>query len=183
MPKNKTNNRPVNIESTLHHWIEAYKIDNGYYRLRIRNLSPLINTKIEASNFEKTYNISIIRLERRHPNLLKRIPQYEEFPDTNTELRYHDIITVKGDTKAINKIMIRFRLGLLPLKPIANELQNNLINQEVGMTEVIVNPNSLLVGRRYKLGDYFNRYGIQLLALEQLPSSSTVTHVRLPSSL
>ena len=164
LPKNKTNNRPVNIESTLHHWIEAYKIDNGYYRLRIRNLSPLINTKIEASNFEKTYNISIIRLERRHPNLLKRIPQYEEFPDTNTELRYHDIITVKGDTKAINKIMIRFRLGLLPLKPIANELQNNLINQEVGMTEVIVNPNSLLVGRRYKLGDYFNRYGIQLLA-------------------
>jgi len=60
--------------------------------------------------------------------------------------------------------MIRFRLGLLPLKPIANELQNNLINQEVGMTEVIVNPNSDLVGRRYKLGDYFNRYGIQLLA-------------------
>jgi len=164
LPKNKTNNRPVNIESTLHHWIEAYKIDNGYYRLRIRNLSPLINTKIEASKFEKTYNISIIRLERRHPNLLKRISQYEEFPDTRTELRYHDIITVKGDTKAINELMIRFRLGLLPLKPIANELQNNLINQEVGMTEVIVNPNSDLVGRRYKLGDYFNRYGIQLLA-------------------
>ena len=164
LPKNKTNNRPVNIESTLHHWIESYKIDDGYYRLRIRSLSPLINTKIEASNFEIIYNISIIRLERRHPNVLKRIPQYEEFPDTNTELRYHDIITVKGDTKAINKIMIRFRLGLLPLKPIANELQNNLINQEVGMTEVIVNPNSLLVGRLYKLGDYFNRYGIQLLA-------------------
>ena len=164
LPKNKTNNRPVNIESTLHHWIESYKIDDGYYRLRIRSLSPLINTKIEASNFEIIYNISIIRLERRHPNVLKRIPQYEEFPDTNTELRYHDIITVKGDTKAINEIMIRFRLGLLPLKPIANELQNNLINQEVGMTEVIVNPNSDLVGRRYRLGDYFNRYGIQLLA-------------------
>lgn len=178
LPKNKTNNRPVNIESTLHHWIESYKIDDGYYRLRIRNLSPLINTKIENHNFEKLYHISIIRLERRHPNILKQISQFEEFPETNTELRYHDIITVKGDTKAINRLMIKFRLGLLPLKPITNELQNNLINQEVGMTEVIVNPNSILVGRRYKLGEYFNRYGIQLLAASRNNNPLTEKEIR-----
>lgn len=173
LPKNKTNNRPVNIESTLHHWIETYKIDSGYYRLRIRNMSPLINTKIKDWNFEKTYNTSIIRLKRRHPNTLKRIPEFQEFPSTSTELRYHDILTVKGNTEAINKLMITFRLGLLPLKPIANELKNNLINQEVGMTEVIVNPNSILVGRRYKLGDYFKRYGIQLLAASRNNSPLT----------
>ncbi len=164
LPKNKTNNKPINIETTLHNWIEAYKIDSGYYRLRIRNLSPLINTKLEDWNFEKDYNVSIIRLKRRHPNILKGIYDFEEFPSTSTELRYHDVITVKGDTEAINKLMIKFRLGLLPLEPITDELKNNLINQEVGMTEVIVNPNSILVGRRYKLGDYFKRYGIQLLA-------------------
>ena len=164
LPKNKTNNKPVNIETTLHKWIEAYKIDNDYYRLRIRSLSPLINTRIEDWHLEKDYNVSIIRLKRRHPSLLKGIHNFEEFPSTNTELRYHDILTVKGDTEAINKLMIKFRLGLLPLEPITDELKNNLINQEVGMTEVIVNPNSILVGRHYKIGDYFNRYGIQLLA-------------------
>lgn len=164
LPKNKTNNKPINIETTLHNWIEAYKIDSGYYRLRIRNLSPLINTRLEDWNFEKNYNVSIIRLKRRHPNILKGIHDFEEFPSTSTELRYHDVITVKGDTEAINRLMIKFRLGLLPLEPITDELKNNLINQEVGMTEVIVNPNSILVGRRYKLGDYFKRYGIQLLA-------------------
>ncbi|WP_242095042.1 SLC13 family permease [Aestuariivivens sediminicola] len=164
LPKNKTNNKPVNIETTLHKWIEAYKIDNDYYRLRIRSLSPLINTRIEDWHLEKEYNVSIIRLKRRHPSLLKGIHNFEEFPSTNTELRYHDILTVKGDTEAINKLMIKFRLGLLPLEPITDELKNNLINQEVGMTEVIVNPNSILVGRHYKIGDYFNRYGIQLLA-------------------
>ena len=127
-------------------------------------MSPLINTKIKKWKFEKEYDVSIIRLKRRHPNLLKGIHQFEEFPDPKTELRYHDIITVKGDTEAINKLMITFRLGLLPLEAITDELKNNLINQEVGMTEVIVNPNSMLVGRHYKLGDYFRRYGIQLLA-------------------
>ncbi|MDO5973976.1 SLC13 family permease [Flavivirga jejuensis] len=164
LPKNKTNNKPINIESTLHNWIEAYKIDSGYYRLRIRSLSPLINTKIEDWQFEKNYNVSIIRMKRRHPSVLKGINTFEEFPNPKTELYYHDILTVKGDTEAINKLMISFRLGLLPLEPITDELKHNLINQEVGMTEIIVNPNSILVGRRYKLGDYFKRYGIQLLA-------------------
>ncbi len=164
LPKNKTNNKPVDIESTLHHWIEAYKIDKGYYRLRIRLLSPLIDTKIEDWQFERKYKVSIIRLKRNHPSVLKGIHSYKEFPDPGTTLRYHDILTVKGDTEAINKLMITFRLGLLPLEPITDELKHNLINQEVGMTEVIVNPNSILVGRTYKLGDYFKRLGIQLLA-------------------
>jgi di/tricarboxylate transporter len=164
LPKNKTNNKPVNIETTLHKWIEAYKINDDYYRLRIRSLSPLINTKIEDWQLKKEYGITIIRIKRRHPNVLKGIHAFEEFPNQSTKLFYHDIITVKGETEAINKLMITFRLGLLPLEPITDELKHNLINQEVGMTEVIVNPNSILVGRKYKLGEYFKRYGIQLLA-------------------
>lgn len=164
LPKNKTNNKPVDIDSTFHKWIEAYKINEGYYRLRVRSVSPLIGTKLLKWNLEKTYSVSIIRIKRRHPNVIKGISQFEEFPNPNSELLYHDIITVKGNTEAINKLMIAFRLGLLPLEPVTDELKHNLINQEVGMTEVIVNPNSILVGRKYKLGDYFKRYGIQLLA-------------------
>lgn len=164
LPKNKTNNKPVDIETTFHKWIEAYKIDGDYYRLRVRSVSPLLDTHFGLWNFEKEYNVSILRLKRRHPNPLKGIPQFVEFPNNKTIFNYHDIITVKGDTEAINKLMITFRLGLLPLEPVTDELKNNLINQEVGMTEVIVNPNSMLVGRTYKLGDYFSRYGIQLLA-------------------
>lgn len=164
LPNNKTNNKPVDIESTFHKWIEAYKINDGYYRLRVRSISPFIGTKLNKWNLEKDYQISIIRIKRRHPNVMKGIPQFEEFPDPSTALLYHDIITVKGDTEAINKLMITFRLGLLPLEPVTDELKHNLINQEVGMTEVLVNPNSILVGRQYKLGDYFKRYGIQLLA-------------------
>ena len=164
LPKNQTNNKPVDIDSTLHNWIESYKIHNGYYRLRIRSLSPLINTSINDWNLEKEYNVIIIRLRRRHPNRLKGTQPFIEFPAPETEMRYHDIITVKGETEAINKLMIKFRLGLLPLEPINDELRHNLINQEVGMTEVLVTPKSFLVGRKIRLGNYFKRFGIQLLA-------------------
>ena len=163
LPKNQTNNKPVDIDSTIHNWIEAYKIEDDYYRLRIRSLSPLIGTTFSDWDFERKYNVKVIRLKRRHPNMLKGTRPFIEFPTPTDEMRYHDIITVKGETEAINRLMITFRLGLLPLEPIADELKHNLINQEVGMTEVLVTPKSFLVGRTIQLGNYFKRFGVQLL--------------------
>ncbi|WP_439152714.1 SLC13 family permease [Winogradskyella sp.] len=164
LPNNKTNNKPVDISTTLHKWIEAYKVDDDYYRLRIRSVSPLLNTKLGEWDFENTHKVSIIRIKRRHPNVLKGNNPFIEFPTNSTEFLYHDIITVKGDTEAINAIMIKFRLGLLPLEPIKDELKNNLINQEVGMAEVLVTPKSVLVGRKIRLGNFFKRFGVQLMA-------------------
>lgn len=164
LPKNKTNNKPINIDSTLHEWIKGYEIDNDYYQLRIRSVSPLINTKLSEWDLENKYHINIIRLKRRHPNRLKGTQPFIEFPENETDLRYHDIITVKGNTEDINKIMIEFRLGLIPKESAKTELRTNLINQEVGMSEVLIAPNSQLVGRKIKLKEYFKRYEIQLLA-------------------
>ena len=164
LPNNKTNNKPIDISTTVHKWIEAYKVHDDYYRLRIRSVSPLLHTKLGDWNFEKNHHISILRIKRRHPSVLKGHDPFIEFPDNSTEFMYHDIITVKGNTKAINALMIKFRLGLLPLEPIADELRNNLINQEVGMSEIIVTPKSVLVGRKIRLGIFFKRFGVQLMA-------------------
>ena len=165
LPSHKTKNRPINIESELHKWIEAYKVNDNYFRLRVRSPSVLIGTKIGDWDFEEKYNISIIRLKRRFPSLLQlSTPAFIEFPEDGTVFQYHDIITVKGDSEAINKLMITFRLALQPLEPINEELKSNLINQEVGMSEVIVTPKSVLVGRKIQLGDYLKKYNIQLLA-------------------
>ena len=164
LPSNKTNNKPVDISTTVHKWIEAYKIDDDYYRLRVRSVSPLLNTKIGDWDFENMHHVSILRIKRRHPSVIKRNDPFIEFPNPTTEFLYHDIITVKGDTEAINTLMITFRLGLLPLEPINDELKNNLINQEVGMAEVIVTPNSVLVGRKMRLGIFFERFNVQLMA-------------------
>jgi len=167
LPSNQTNNKPVDIGSTLHKWIEAYKVDDDYYRLRVRSVSPLLNTKIGKWDFEDSHNVSILRIQRRFRKRLKPKEDFIEFPNDDTQFLYHDIITVKGETEDINALMIRFRLGLLPLDPMEDEVRNNLINQEVGMSEVIVTPKSVLLGRKIRVGRYFKRFGVQLLAVSR----------------
>ncbi len=164
LPENTTENQPINIDSEMHEWIKNYSIDENIYRLRIRSMSPLLDTTIGTWNFEEKYNVSIIRLKRRKVNPLKGIKTFVEFPSTDTEMRYHDIITVKGETEAIDRFIIEFQLGILPFKNEDDNLKEEFINQEVGMAEMIVTPKSLFLGHNIPMGLYLEQVGIQLLA-------------------
>jgi di/tricarboxylate transporter len=164
LPAHRTNNRPIDPSETVHNWISAYQIDEGYYRLRIRSQSPFINTRIGDWDLEGNFGVSVIRLRRRHPNPIIGKMTFIELPEPETVMEYHDIITVQGETEGINRMMLKFRLGLLPLEPIADEMRNNLINHEVGMAEIIINPKSALIGQSLFVGAFFKQYGTQLIA-------------------
>ncbi|MBS9460884.1 SLC13 family permease [Flagellimonas sp. 389] len=165
LPKRQTNERPADIDAEMHKWISNYSIGDNLYRLRIRSMSPLIDTKIGDWNFESKYQIAVMRLKRRHPSPLhKRVPQFVELPEPDTEMRYHDIITVKGTPEAVDKLVLKFSLGVIPTPAEMDTLKNELINQEVGMAEMLLTPNSIFVGRTINLGNYLKRAGVQLLA-------------------
>nr|WP_299073977.1 SLC13 family permease [uncultured Allomuricauda sp.] len=165
LPKRKTNERPANIDAEMHKWIENYSIGDNLYRLRIRSMSPFINTRIGHWNFEEEHNISVMRLKRRHPSpLQQKVPQFVELPDPDTEMRYHDIITVEGEPEAVDKLVLKYNLGIVPTKAERDTLKNELINQEVGMAEMLITPNSVFVGKTINLGNYLKQAGVQLLA-------------------
>ncbi|WP_350284876.1 SLC13 family permease [uncultured Croceitalea sp.] len=165
LPKRQTNERPADIDAEMHKWIENYSIGDNLYRLRVRSMSPLINTKIGDWNFEQEHQVAVMRLKRRHPSpLQQKVPLFVELPDDATEMRYHDIITVKGAPKAVDKLVVRFSLGVIPTPAEKDTLKNELISQEVGMAEMLITPKSVFVGRTVNLGKYLKSSGVQLLA-------------------
>ncbi|MEO1484745.1 MAG: SLC13 family permease [Bacteroidota bacterium] len=164
LSSHRTQNKPMAIDQEMHKWIENYSIDDNIYRLRIRSMSQLIGTKVGDWDFEEKFNVSLMRLKRRHPNPLQKIPNFVEIPEDDTEMRYHDIITVKGESEDIGRFVMHFHLGVIPLAPEMDNLKKELITQEVGMAEMIVTPKSVLVGKRIALGQYLKQMDVQLLA-------------------
>ncbi|WP_420602893.1 SLC13 family permease [Flagellimonas sp.] len=164
LPNHRTKNKPMAIDQEMHKWMKNYSIGDNLYRLRIRSMSPLINTKVGEWGFEESYNVSLMRLKRRHPHPLQGIHQFVELPDSETEMRYHDIITIKGEVEDVDKFILKFHLGVIPLKPEKDALKQELINQEVGMAEMIITPKSVFVGKTVPLGHYLRQTGVQLLA-------------------
>lgn len=165
MPSNTTQEKPADINVEMHKWIENYSIGDNLYRLRIRSMSPLINTKIGDWSFEEEHRVSIMRLKRRHPSpLQQKVPLFVELPEPETEMRYHDIITVKGEASDVDKLVLKFSLGVIPTPAEMDTLRDELISQEVGMAEMFIAPNSVFVGRQINLGHYLRQTNVQLLA-------------------
>lgn len=124
-------------------------------------MSQLLNTRIEDWNLEEKYNVSIVRLRRRHSKPLKGHFRYVELPLQRTKLLYHDTMTVKGSTESVDKLILDFNLTIIPAP---QDLKDELINHEVGMAEMVVTPNSRLVGQTIAMGAYLEQTRIQLLA-------------------
>ncbi|MEM1322471.1 MAG: SLC13 family permease [Bacteroidota bacterium] len=163
LPSYKTKNRPVNIESELGRWVDTYNIDKNFWRLRLRSSSRLIDSLIRDWPFEEQYGVTVTRLRRKEAGLPHPASPYIEFPSPNTQFQRSDIITVRGEPEAIHRLMIDFNLALQPTESIEEALEDQVVSQELGMAEVIVTPKSIFVGRKLKLGEYFQRFGIQLL--------------------
>lgn len=164
LPSHRTDNKPIAIDREMHKWIANYSIGDNLYRLRIRSMSQLINTKIGDWDFEDGHRVSVMRLKRRHPSKLQGIHQFVEMPGPETEMRYHDIITVKGEPEDVDQLVLKYHLGVIPLDPDEEILKKELINQEVGMAEMIITPKSVFVGKTVPLGHYLKQAGVQLLA-------------------
>ena len=126
-------------------------------------MSPMIGTLLGAWNLESTYGVQALRLRRRHPLLREPGAGFVEFPAPETELRYHDILTVKGTPQAVDRLQRDCKLGVLPQPFSPEELKSEFINQEIGMAQMLITPNSYFVGRRVAMGAYLEKYGIQLL--------------------
>lgn len=165
LPNKKTGNKPADIDQEMHKWIEGFSVGENLYRLRIRSMSPLINTKIADWGFEENHQVAVMRLKRRHPSpLQQKTPLYVELPDPDTDLRYHDIITVKGEPEAVDNFAVRYSLGVVSTPKEKDSLKEELINQEVGMAEMLITPKSVFVGRTINLGNYLEMFNVQLVA-------------------
>ena len=163
LPKHKGGSRPANINQEMHKWKEEYSFEQHVFRLRIRSRSPLIDTQIKDWNFEQNDGVSLIRLRRRHPSTLRGIAPFVEIPDSETYLRYHDIITVRATQEVVHQLILQYRLGLLPISITEEDLKREYITQEIGMAEMIITPKSNLIGHNIPLGQYLEQLDIQLL--------------------
>lgn len=179
LPSYQPKEHPATIDSELSEYLENYSIDGTIFKLRVRSMSPLINTKIEKWDLENKYGVSIIRVKKGVPRMFMGIPGYVEFPTSQTEMHYQDTLTVKGDPDGVNRMMIDLKLGLLPSAPIKTELKEDLITQEVGLSEVFITPRSFFVGKQIPIGGYLEQLGLQLLAVSRNNKPLNGNHFKL----
>ena len=167
-----------------------YQLPDNLFRLRVRQLSPLIDKTIMEGEFGARFNVNILEL-RRAPeartvvkvgdtSLVWKADKRKGLrPSTETTFQAEDILIVQGTPTDVAHLAASWNLGVQPAQ---TEDDKSIINQEVGLAEVILPPESQLIGKTLPELHFGSQYHLSVLGIqrprtdEQLNLKATPLH-------
>jgi di/tricarboxylate transporter len=151
---------------SLRGWIDTYQLAQREYRLRVRAGSPLAGKTLAELDLRHDCGASVLAVERR-----RRFADEFIAADAATELRDGDILLVDLYAPAadIERLTQRFALEALPLS--GDYFADR--SQAIGMAEVMVAPDSGLVGKSVLDAHFRSRYGLTMIGLRRGSEAQT----------
>ena len=152
--------------------MEVYKLPEDLYRLRVRHGSPLVGTTILESNLGEAFNINVLDINRAELPKTRRadfrlVPEEENSVPKSvpqTKLEPNDILICQGKLNDISHASAALRLGVQPAQP---EDQKSLVNDEVGLAEVLLPPRSRILGKTLVSARFGSLYQLTVLGINR----------------
>ena len=140
--------------------IGFYGLADRWHRLRVSAGSPLINRSvIQMQHQYDRFGLVLVGLEkhpRGKPQFLPALPE--------TVLEANDAIFVVSDAEQMRQLIATQQLVELPL---LDERQRSEALQEVGAAEVMLAPESKLIGKTLGELEFRSRYHVSVLAIRR----------------
>ena len=143
---------------TLLELAESYNLTQQLHRLRLDSDSSLIGETVASAQLRTRYGITIVGVGRQ-----------ERFTETvspalaNTEFHPADALYVVGPDEAAIALCSTERLSRLL---IAESQQRSLVN-ELGMVEVMLPPDSELIGQTLRQAAFRSHHGLSVLGIRR----------------
>src|SRR5262249_5653039 len=145
---------------SLADWIEEYKLADREYRLRVTDRSPLVGKTLGKPNLHGASGASIVAIERN-----RKFSRELLRPTAKTELAAADILLVDLHAPEDNIEALRLQSGLEEM-PLSGAYFTDR-SQEIGMAEVILPPNSELIGKTVVEARFRTRFGLTVIGLRR----------------
>ena len=152
-----------------------YRLPDNLFRLRVRQLSPLIDKTIAEGEFGARFNVNILEL-RRAPKA-RTVVRFGETslvwkaekekgmkPSIETTFQAEDLLIVQGTPTDVAHLAASWNLGVQPAQ---SEDDLSLINQEVGFAEVVLPPESQLIGKTLTELQFGSQYQLSVLGIQR----------------
>ena len=151
---------PNGTTPTVQSLVREYGLENRVSRFRIPDDSPLVGRELRELNLRGRFGLNIIAIERRTRFYTDSIN-----PIAHTRLHAHDILFVSCHATTSGMTEFSQEFGPHPMA-----LRGGSLNQrfhEVGMAEVLVPPESNLVGRSVVESEFRRKHRLHVIGLRR----------------
>lgn len=151
-------------QKTLEELAEEYRLTKGLRRLRVVSDSPACGQTVRQLAIRSRYGVNVIEVRRTHaPGGNSLIRQVTQYALTDEPLQPGDVLFVTGGEEGVALLAGELRLQKLR----GTGAAKRLAFYDVGMAEVLLLPNSSIVGRRVADTNLRNHYGINILGVRR----------------
>jgi di/tricarboxylate transporter len=153
--------------------INSYGLADRWHRLRVSAVSPLINQSVaQARHLYDRLGVVLVGFEKHPGNKTQFLPA---LPQTVFEI--DDAIFVIVGKERVQRLIETQQLMELPR---LDERQHGDALQEVGVAEVMLAPESKLIGKTLDELEFRSRYHVSALAIRHRGESVTTNVVKQP---
>jgi len=158
-----------------------YKLPEDLYRLRVRQSSPLGGKVLSESELRAKYGLTVLEILRT-PESGTKI-QGEEKPEEiyssekikaapESVIQVNDILICQGKTTDITHAAASLQLGVQPAEAAD---QKTLVNNEVGVAEILLPPRSHLIGKTLIEIRFGSQYQLTVLGINRPRTDDTLS--------
>lgn len=162
--------------------VRRYALPENLFWLRVRHSSDLVGKTVAESDFGKRFNVNIIDLKRKPESRTmvqvgeaKLVWQDEKArgmkPSVETVFQADDLVLVQGAPDDVAHLSASWNLGVQVAQP---EAEKSLMNQEVGLAEVLLPPDSTLIGQTLVALHFGGNYRLSVLGIRRPGSDETL---------
>jgi len=162
--------------------MNVYKLPEDLYRLRIRQGSPLAGKSLLESDLGSSYGVNVLRIFRdvetsgRTPIGSLRFLADEELGGQKITaediLHPDDLLICQGKLNDISHASAALRLGVQPAESVDHKA---LVNDEVGVAEILLPPRSQMIGKTLVSSRFGSLYQLTVLGINRPGSEESLS--------
>jgi di/tricarboxylate transporter len=185
LPAHKVGERPPDLSQSVDQLAEDYTLEGMLFWLRVRYGSALVGKTLAEAALGRDYGVSVLRVSKapartqrlRWPasrprtaswlSLERFQPDQEPVPGPETIIQARDVLLVSGSQEAVDRLMVRFNVGVQQAGSDDGQLAEVLLSHEVGVAEVLLTPRSAYLGRSLSQAHLAEKYNVLILSVRR----------------
>jgi di/tricarboxylate transporter len=162
--------------------MKVYKLAEDLYRLRIRQGSPLAGKSLLESDLGSSYGVNVLKIFRTEDTLgrtpigsLRFLADEELGGQTISAkdiLLPDDLLICQGKLNDISHASAALRLGVQPAESVDHKA---LVNDEVGVAEILLPPRSQMIGKSLVSSRFGSLYQLTVLGINRPGSEESLS--------
>ncbi|WP_155987955.1 SLC13 family permease [Gorillibacterium massiliense] len=171
LPKNEEGAGKKRHGRSLKELARKYQLSQNLYRVEVSMESPIVGKTLLALDISARFDLNVIEIRRKistKNQILKTINQ--EIAGPGTVIQEHDILYINGSFEQTQQFADTFGLSLLDHQAAEEELPEHAARyatSDVGIAEVMLAPNSRLIGRPVNQSGFREKYRVNILGIQR----------------